>query len=109
MGEEAYSEELEEIRRRKALTLRKRLEEEQQRRELEAAKQVVLRQILTVEARQRLTNIKMVKPHLAEQIEVQLIQAAQAGRLNTPVTDEQLKQMLMSIQMQRRETRIRRV
>jgi len=72
-------------------------------------KQAILRRILTSEARQRLTNIKMVKPEFASQIEMQLIQLAQAGRLKIPVTDEQLKLILKHLQPERRNIRIRRI
>ncbi len=101
--------ELEEIRRRKLIEMQRRLVEEQKRAQIETAKQTALRQILTPEARQRLTNIKMVKPDFAEQIELQLIQIAQSGRVNLPITDEQLKAILVKLQSERRNIRIRRI
>lgn len=76
-------------------------------REFEMQKQAALRQILTPEARSRLTNLKMVKPEFAEQIEIQLIQLAQAGRINPPLTDEQLKTILTQLQGKKRETKIK--
>jgi len=106
-------EEIEELRRRKLLELRRRLAEEQQRiqvqQQIEIQKQALLRRILTSDARRRLTNLKMVKPEFAEQLELQLIQLAQQGRINIPITDEQLKEILMKIQSGRREFKIRRV
>jgi programmed cell death protein 5 len=78
----------------------------QQIAEVEAQKEAILRQILTPEARQRLTNIKIVKPQFAEQIEMQLIQIASSGRLKGRVTDEQLKSLLLQLQGQERETKI---
>ena len=106
-------EEIEELRRRKLLELRRRLAEEQQRiqvqQQIEIQKQALLRRILTSDARRRLTNLKMVKPEFAEQLELQLIQLAQQGRINIPITDEQLKELLMKIQSGRREFKIRRV
>jgi programmed cell death protein 5 len=109
----AEDKELEEIRRRKMLELQQRLAEEQKRiqiqQQMEMQKQAILRRILTPEARQRLTNIKMVKPQFASQLELQLIQLAQAGRLNIPVTDKQLKIILKHLQSQKRDIRIRRI
>lgn len=106
-------EEIEELRRRKLLQLQQRLAQEQQRmqveQEIEVQKQAVLRRILAPEARQRLTNLKMVKQEFADQLELQLIQLAQQGRVNIPITDEQLKDILVKLQSQRREIKIRRV
>lgn len=101
--------ELEDIRRRKLIEMQRRLVEEQKRAQIETVKQTALRQILTPEARQRLTNIKMVKPDFAEQIELQLIQIAQSGRVHLPITDEQLKAILVKLQSERRNIRIRRI
>jgi len=104
---------MEELRRRRMLELRRRLAEEQQRiqvqEQIEVQKQALLRRILTSDARRRLTNLKMVKPDFAEQLELQLIQLAQQGKINIPVTDEQLKEILVRIQSGRRDFKIRRV
>ncbi len=106
-------EEIEELRRRRLLELRRRLAQEQQRiqmqQQIEMEKQALLRRILTSDARQRLTNLKMVKPEFADQLELQLIQLAQQGKINTPITDEQLKEILIRLQSGRREIKIRRV
>ena len=110
---EMSEEEIEELRRRKLLELQRRLAQEQQRiqmqQQIEMQKQAALRKILTPKARQRLTNLKMVKPEFAEQLELQLIQLAQQGKVNIPVTDEQLKDILMRLQSRRRDIKIRRV
>lgn len=106
-------EELEDIRKRRMLQLQRKLAEEQQRMQMaeqvEQQKQSLLRQILTPEARQRLNNLKMVKPEFAAQLELQLIQLAQSGRLNIPLNDEQLKELLAKLQSTKREIKIRRV
>jgi len=81
----------------------------QAERQLEAQKQALLRQILSPEARQRLTNLNMVKPEFTEQLELQLIQLAQAGKLPIPLSDAQLKQILIQLQSRKRETKIRRI
>lgn len=111
-SEEFTDEELEEIRRRRMMELQRSSVEEQKRakvqQQAEAQKQSVLRQILAPEARQRLTNIKMVRPEFAEQLELQLMQLAQSGRVSLPISDQQLKEALARMQSQRREIRIRR-
>jgi len=105
--------ELEELRRRRLLELQRHLLEQEraaeERMRIEVQKQAVLRRILTPAARQRLANLKLVKPEFAEQVELQLIQAAQAGRLPIPLTDEQLKRILLHLQSGRRDIRIRRL
>jgi len=104
--------ELEEIRRRRMLELQQRLAQEQQRaqvqQQIEIQKQAILRRILTPEARQRINNLKMVKPDFANALEIQLIQLAQAGKVQTPITDEQLKEILIRLQGQRRDIKITR-
>ncbi len=106
-------EEVEELRRRRLLELRRRLAQEQEKtqraQQLEMQKQSLLRRILTADARQRLTNLKIVKPEFANQLELQLIQLAQQGRVELPMTDEQLKEILIRLQSQRRDIKIRRV
>ena len=106
-------EELEEIRRRKLMELQQRLLQEQEaaeaRKRIEMEKQAILRRILTPEARQRLANLKMVKPEFASQLEIQLIQIARQGRINIPIDDEQLKEILRRIQTSKREIQIRRI
>ncbi|MHA2193184.1 MAG: DNA-binding protein [Candidatus Thorarchaeota archaeon] len=103
-------EELDEIRQRKLASLKEQALDdqvrEQQVAEAQAQKEAILRQILTPEARSRLTNIRMVKPQVAEQIELQLIQLASSGRLKARVTDEQLKTLLQQITGQERERKI---
>lgn len=105
--------ELEEIRQRKLLELQRKMVEEQQKaqiqQELEMQKQAILRSILTPEARQRLANLRLVRPEFTAQLEAQLIQLAQYGKLPTPLTDEQLKKILIQLQSHRKETKIRRI
>jgi len=69
----------------------------------------MLRTALTTEARQRLTNVKMVRPELASAIEEYVIQLATAGRLKKVIDDEQLKQMLYALQEKKRDIKIRRM
>ena len=105
--------ELEAIRRRKLLAMQQKMTDEQKQtqaeQQLEAQKQELLRQILSPEARQRLTNLKMVKPEFTEQLELQLIQLAQMGKVPIPMSDIQLKQILIQLQSRKREPTIRRI
>lgn len=106
-------EELEALRKRRMLELQQRMVEEQKQsqaqQQLEGQKQALLRRILTPEARSRLTNLNMVKPEFTQQLELQLIQLAQQGRIAIPITDEQLKELLVRLQSGRRDYKIRRV
>lgn len=105
-------EELEELKRRRMLELQQQQGEKerqlQAQQELEAQKHAILRQILTPEARERLNRIKIVKPELADTVEMQLIQLAQAGRLGNVLTDEQLKTILRRLTDKQRDIKITR-
>ena len=82
--------------------------QEQMRRELETQKKQILMQILTPEARSRLANLRLTKPEFVDQIEIQIIQLAQSGRLKSKITDEQLKQLLRQLTGQKRDINITR-
>lgn len=106
-------EELEQIRKRKLFSMQQRMGDEQRQaqaeQQMETQKQALLSKILTPEARQRLNNLKMVKAEFAEQLELQLIQMAQTGKLPIPLSDAQLKQILIQLQSRKRETKITRI
>ena len=82
-----------------------RNDEEQQRNMREG----MLRMLLTSDARERLTNIRMVKPDIAKVIEDNIIMMASAGKIGPPVTDDHIKHLLQSIQKPKREFKIKRV
>jgi len=106
-------EELDALRKRRMFELQQRMVEEQKQvqaqQQHEGQKHALLRRILTPEARSRLTNLNMVKPEFTQQLELQLIQLAQQGRINIPITDEQLKELLVKLQSGKRDYTIRRV
>ncbi len=84
--------------------------EDMKRREAEAMmRQKALMVLLDQDARQRLMNIRMVKPELALAVENYLITAASAGKLNRPLTDEELKQLLINLQQPKKQFRISRI
>jgi programmed cell death protein 5 len=75
-----------------------------------AMRENVMRLALTSEARQRLTNVRMVKPEVAHAIEEYIIQLVSSGRLKRTIDDDQLKELLTSIQgTAKREFKIRRI
>jgi programmed cell death protein 5 len=74
-----------------------------------AQKEQILKQILTPEARMRLNNIKMVKPELSDLVEQYLIGMATQGKMPGQITDDQLKQILLSTQQPKRDFKINRV
>lgn len=76
--------------------------------EFNAQKEHLLKQILTPEARSRLTNIKMVKKELAEMVENYLITMVTQGKIRGTVEDDQLKQILLSMQQPKRDFKINR-
>ncbi len=102
--------ELEAIRQRKLAELQMQAEAQQhhaaEKARVDQHKSAILREILTPEARERLANIRLAKPQTAEGVEVQLIQLAQSGRLQSKVTDDQLKELLRTLKGKERETKI---
>lgn len=76
--------------------------------EVTALKEQAMRTLLSPEARLRLNNVKMVKPDLAAMVENYLLGMASQGRLNNQISDDQLKQILLSIQQPKRDFKINR-
>lgn len=102
--------ELEQLKRRRLAELQQAAAQEQkaaQEDDIRRQRSAVLRQILTAEARSRLTNLRMVKPAFAEQLENELIRLAQMNKLpEIPISDKTLKQMLAQIQSRTRKPKI---
>ncbi len=109
---------IEEIRRRRMQEIQQQAaqqspqaeqqQQEQMRRELETQKRQAMMQLLTPEARARLANIRLTKPEFVDQIEIQLIQLAQAGRVQSKITDDQLKELLRKLIGKKRDIKISR-
>ena len=77
--------------------------------QISAQKDMLLKQILSGEARLRLNNVKMVKPELANMVENYLLGLAAQGKAPGQITDEQLKQILMSAQQPKKDFKINRI
>ncbi len=107
--------ELEELRRRRLMELQKEAmanedsarREEEERKALQKERQELLKRLLTPEAIQRLSNVRLARPEVAENVENQIISLAQTGRLNRMITDSELKAILARL-TEKREIRIER-
>ena len=77
--------------------------------EQKAQKEMVLKQLLSPDARLRLNNIRMVKPDLANLVETYLLNLSGQGKITGQISDEQLKQILLSAQQPKRDFKINRV
>jgi programmed cell death protein 5 len=67
----------------------------------------MLRVLLTSDARDRLNNVRIVKPEIAKSIESQLMQLASTGRVKRPINDDELKELLSSFQQPKRDFKIK--
>jgi programmed cell death protein 5 len=70
-------------------------------------KEAYLKLFLTSEARERLYNVRIVKPEVAEMVEEQIIQLGGTGRLKHQIGDEELKAILSKLTPERKEFKIR--
>lgn len=110
---EAEDRELEELKRRRYLELQKQLADQEQRAQAveqqRVQKDAVMRQILSPVARQRLANLRIVRPEYVEQLEAELIRAVQTGKVQVPISDEQLRVILNRLIAPKRDIQIRRL
>jgi len=83
-------------------------EQEAQQEELGEQKKIIMRAILTPQARERLGRIKIARPDVVESIENQLIMLAQSGRLKSKIDDEQLVMLLSKIMPKKKDISIKR-
>ena len=92
---------LEEIRKRKLAEIQQQAIQnqavDQQKKAYEEKKYNLMRKVLSQEGRQRLENIRMVKPEFAEQIELQLIQLFNMGKIRGQLSDKAFKNLLEQI------------
>ena len=77
--------------------------------QLKAQKEMVLKQVLSSEARLRLNNVRMVKPDLADLVENYILNLSVQGKISGQISDDQLKQILSSAQQPKRDFKFSRV
>ncbi len=103
--------ELDELRAQKEAALKQKIIEQQQaeaqRQEAEARVELVLRKILSPEAKARLKNIKLVNQELYWNAVQQLFFLVKKGAVSGKISDEQVKEMLKLLS-QKREVKIKR-
>ena len=73
----------------------------------DAMREQMLKVLLTTEARERLANIRMVKPDIARLIENQIIQLASSGKIQKTITDDEIKEFLSSFQKPQKDFKIK--
>ena len=76
---------------------------------LKAQKEIMLKQVLSGDARLRLNNVRMVKPDLADLVENYILNLSVQGKISGQISDEQLKQILSSAQQPKRDFKINRI
>ena len=77
--------------------------------QIKAQKEIMLKQVLSGDARLRLNNVRMVKPELADLVENYILNLSVQGKISGQISDEQLKQILSSAQQPKRDFKINRV
>ena len=77
--------------------------------QLKAQKETMLKQVLSADARLRLNNVRMVKPDLADLVENYILNLTTQGKITGQISDEQLKQILLSVQQPKRDFKFNRV
>ncbi len=83
--------------------------EQMKEQEVNAQIQLIVNKLMEPEARERLSNIRLVKPEFARQVEILLIQMYQSGRLGNKLDDPTFKTLLEKLASSgKRESKITR-
>jgi len=77
--------------------------------QLKAQKEMMLKQVLSSDARLRLNNVRMVKPDLADLVENYILNLSVQGKISGQISDEQFKQILSSAQQPKHDFKFNRV
>jgi len=77
--------------------------------QLKAQKEMMLKQVLSSEARLRLNNVRMVKPDLADLVENYILNLSVQGKISGQISDDQLKQILSSAQQPKHDFKYNRI
>ncbi len=86
------------------------LHAQMEQKQIEQTLKGMMQQILEPEARERLANLKMVKPELALQLEAYLAQVYQTGQMRGRLTDEKMVEILKKLaESEKKDFRIKRI
>jgi len=77
--------------------------------QLKTQKEMMLKQVLSSEARLRLNNVRMVKSDLADLVENYILNLSVQGKISGQISDDQLKQILSSAQQPKHDFKFNRV
>ncbi|MFH1403121.1 MAG: DNA-binding protein [Candidatus Altiarchaeota archaeon] len=88
--------------------IQEQLQEQMRAEEVNSQIKHIVSKLMDSEARDRLNNIRLVKPEFARQVEVLLIQMYQTGRIRERMNDETFRAILDKIRSGKREGTITR-
>lgn len=71
--------------------------EEEKKSAMNEQKENYLRAFVSTEGRERLTRIAQVKPERAAAVEMHIIRGVQQGRLQPPISDDQVREFLTEL------------
>ena len=109
MGE---AEELDQLRKQRLEELKQKMGQQQsaegQANEAEMQLDAVLRQVLSPEAKARLSNVQLVNRELYLKAAQTIVYIARSGKLQQKISDEELKRLLEKLQPKKKEINIKR-
>lgn len=79
--------------------------QEEKRAAMDEQKENYLRAFVSMEGRERLTRIAQVKPERAHAVEMHIIRNVQQGRLQPPISDDQVRELLTQLSEQTGESK----
>ena len=100
---------MQELEAQQQLSTEQAIAQQQKLKEFEEQKKHILRQILTLDARERLARIRLAKPEFVAGVENQLLMLAQSGQLNGQISDQMLQQILRKLTPKPKEIKITRI
>ena len=76
--------------------------------QFDAIKKDILKKVLTKDALERLSRVRIANPLLATQLELYMVQLYQSGQMKGSINDKKLKQILDVLVPKKRKTKIKR-